>query len=406
MVTAAVERPMTAEERVLASNDPPPRPSSPPDLSHRQRAAANSRGTGVAVTFSGKAAPGDNAPPPAKVVNGKTKAPQVSPSDFLAGPKEPGHVTHGVRRYEDKNECMVGKALTEEWILGRKEDDPIPRRVPKQHGPKDNLVGMACSVKTEEAKQRPQRAPGMAPPHTKAAPYSETGVPPPPKQPEPAVGKRRFQAQNNLNLFGGETSRAAQGADKKQPPVRVHTRRNRSNESLDVLNLGQYTVEELHEVERKAVYGPREFTPAPLPPRQRPIIARMKSHANETHDIFGTGKGVAEPIPLHRKSVGASAPRRSEAAGIFDYPQKEQKPSKPYHPSELLSYDEASTPKNRKVSVATSAAEAARAERTATKLSKMTVQGQLFDSKSPDMEPHGGRCRGVYAPKTGVNNIF
>ncbi|RNF08411.1 hypothetical protein TraAM80_02872 [Trypanosoma rangeli] len=404
MVAAEVERPMTAEERVLTANDPPPRPPTQPDLSHRQRAAVNNRGMGVAGTFRGKADGNNNAAVPVKVVLSKRKGIQSSPSDFLAGPREPGHVTHGVRRYEEKHECMVGKALTEEWILGRKEDDPIPRRMVNQLGPKDNLEGMACSVRTEEAKQRRQRALGMAPPHSLAAPYSETEVPPPLQQPTPAVGKRRFKIKPNVNLFQGDAG-AGQDADNKQTRVRVHTLRNRSNESFDVLNLGQYSVEDLHEVERKVLLGPRQFTPASLPPRQRPIIARVRTHANQTHDIFGTGKGVEDAAPVHRKNAGASAPKRSEAAAIFDYPEK-QKPPKPYHPSGLLSYEEATTPNERKPSVSTAAAEAAAKERASTKLSKMTVQGQLFDSKSPDIAPHGGRCRGTYAPKTGGNNIF
>ncbi|EAN87063.1 putative flagellum targeting protein kharon1 [Trypanosoma cruzi] len=405
MATAAVERPTTAEERVLALNNPPPRPQKAPDISHRQRAAINTRGAGVARSLMNGPVAADipDSPPPAAP---SKKIVHASPSDFLAGPKEPGHVKRGVRRYEDRNESTVGKALTEEWILGRKEDDPVPQHVVRQRGPKDNLEGLCCSVRTEEAKPRLQRAPGLAPPHTTAAPYSETELPPRPAEALPVKGKRRFHEQTSVNLFGRATISTRQAEADRKAERLLHSRRNKANESLDVLNLGQYTREDLNEVERKIVLGPRQFIPASLPPRQRPIIARLKSHANETHDIFGTGKGVEDVEPVHRKNPGASAPKNSCAANIFGGPPLEQKPPRPFRPSQLLTYEEAPNLSKKRKDLVEAPARPASANAAAGGSGKKLEAGQLFNSKSPDIEPRGGRCRGVYAPKTGTNNIF
>ncbi|ORC85626.1 uncharacterized protein TM35_000342380 [Trypanosoma theileri] len=411
MAAAAVERPTTAQERVLASNNPPPPPKVNTEPSHRQRAAAHNRGAGVAGYFAGKPPAQQEAPQQSR------KVLEHSPSEFLAGPKEPGHVKHGVRRYEDRNVSTVGKALTEEWILGRGEDDEEARHHHGRHrGPKDNLEGLCCSVKTEEAKPRKLRASGHAPPPSTMAPYSEPELPPQYVEPPHQTGRRRFKSHSSGDIIARVLPTDA-NEETTGPRSRFH--RNRANESVDVLNLGQYTREQLHEVERKVVKGPRQFTPAPIPPRPRPTIARVKTHANETHDIFGTGRGTEDAEPVHRKNPGASAPRRTGGANIFDTTPETQKPPKPYRPSDLLSYDDGRAQlKARQQAAEKAAAERAAAEKAAQEKPRAQADaasrqpqgkvesGMLFVSKSDSVEPRGGRAPGMYAPKHGTRNIY
>ncbi|KEG06007.1 hypothetical protein DQ04_16601000 [Trypanosoma grayi] len=398
----AVERPNTAQERVLASNNPPPPPPVRPDPTHRQRAAANNRGTGVAGLFCGQPKPKEEEEaPPAPV---PTKAPQASPSEFFSGPKDPGHVKHGVRRFEEAG-TTVGLALTEEWIRGRKEGEPITLLPSKQSGPKGNLEGLCCSVKTEEAKHRPLRAPGLPPAQSAGAPFSEPELPSAPPAADTHTGKRQFKARTTAALSHHYDEAAPDAAPvDDRPRGTVRTRRNRANESVDVLNLGQYTREDLHEVERKIVSGPRKFTPESLPPRRRPIIARRKTAANETHDIFGTGQGTDSACPIHRKNPGTSAPRRC-GADLFNPQPEEVKPMKPYHPSMLLSYDvsrpaTADGPRKGGERAAAAAAGAAPESCAPRKAPQKAEPGTLFVSKSESYEPRGGRGRGVYAPKS------
>lgn len=387
MAAVAVERPVTAQERVLSSNNPPPPPPKAMDIGHRQRAAANSRGTNIVQLFRGDDKDAATQELSCLCVTSGKKTQHLCPSDFLSGPKEPGHVKRGVRRFDEKNECLVAKALTEEWILGRPEDEPIPPPTSRQRGPRDNLDGLCCRVKTEEAKQRKMRAPGNAPPHTTMAPYSvpELGIQVQEKQ--KAVGKRRFNlpAHDNVMNYGDQVAPEKSSGD--QQPQAGRTRRNRANESVNVLNLGQYSGKQLNETERKIMLGPREFVPEPLPPRQRPLIARVHTHANETHDIFGTGRGVQDVEVLHRKNPGVSAPKRSEAVNIFEMGPAERKSAQPPKPRDERPRPATSDPAARQC------------------LGKVD-QGVLFESKSPVVASRGGRNRGVYAPKSTTNLLL
>ncbi|KAH9578162.1 hypothetical protein LSM04_006650 [Trypanosoma melophagium] len=408
MATAVVERPSTAQERVLASNNPPPPAKVQSVPSHRQRAAANNRGAGVAGFFAGK--------PPAAAEPAQAaprKELKQSPSEFLSGPKEPGHVKHGVRRYDDRNVSTVGKALTEEWILGRGENEEVRPPQPGRHrGPKDNLEGLCCNIKTEEAKPRRMRGSGNAPPHSTMAPYSEPELPSQPVEPPHPSGRRRFKTYSSglflsPHLANTENDDAA-GAAAQRPRSRAH--RNRANESVDVLNLGQYSREELHEVERKVVLGPRQFTPASIPPRPRPTIARVKTPANETHDIFGTGRGADETEPVHRKNPGVNAPKRT-GGSLFEAAPQEKRQVKPYRRSELLSYEECrpklkeAQPAKEKVSEENQTA-SAKGGAESRQPQRKVESGMLFVSKSDTVEPRGGRGPGMYAPKQGVRNIY
>lgn len=394
MTAVVVERPLTAQQRVLTANNPPPPPPADQDMGHRRRAAVNSRGQSVAEVLLGNLVI-DNASKCPKTAGNKA-AVHTCPSDFLAGPKDPGHIKRGVRRFEDKNECVVAKALTEEWITGRKDGELLQRCHYRQRGPKDNLEGMSCSVKTEEAKQRKLRAPGNAPPHNTQAPYCEPGLGFVSEKPI-YVGKRRFTAQSSVDSVG----LALWGQDVPQQK-KASMRRNKANESVDVLNLGQYTCKELNEHERKVLLGPRRISPGELPPRQRSIIARVKTHANETHDVFGTGCGVQEPEVVHRKNPGLSAPRRSNTVNIFEYVQPEQKQQTTHQPSRFLEHVEAESsekhPQRKSEPFASS-------EPPRQALGKVEL-GLLFESKSPVVASRTGRSRGLYAPKTSTASLL
>lgn len=379
MTAVDVERPLTAQERVLTANNPPPRVLIKEDIGHRRRAAANCRGQSIAALFLGDV-------PAASSHHAEGKEHHVCPSDFLAGPKEPGHIKRGVRRFEDKNECIVAKALTEEWITGRKDGEVFQRQYYKQRGPKDNLDGMSCRVKTEEAKQRKMRAPGSAPPHNTQAPYCEPELGPFTVEKPRPEGKRRFAFRSSSDNVAFGTMRAT-----TPQPQRVHTRRNRANESVDVLNLGQYTCKQLNEHERKIMLGPREIIPCPLPPRQRSIIARVKTHANETHDVLGTGFGVKEAEVVHRKNPGLSAPRRCNAVNIFEY-ARDERPDRSHKVITISEYGVEQTGEGS-------------ASRQRQPLKKVEL-GLLFESKSPDVNVRTGRSRGVYAPRGSTNNLL
>nr|CCC93996.1 unnamed protein product [Trypanosoma congolense IL3000] len=400
---ASVPRPSTAQERILASNIPPPPPPPPPGPSHRQRAAYNNYGVGVSAVFGlqprGIVSAMDNelTSPSATRKNNYRDT-----SEIILGPSKPSQIKHGVRRYEGHDECSVGLALTDTWIRGYGDDEEPPAHVCRRSGPMDNLEGNCCRVKTEEPKQRKMLAPGNPPPRTTMPPYSVPEYGPVVQEEAP---KRRQVRRDNGNIICPEPlPKGTVFDDRKRGTVR--TSRNRSNESVDVLNLGQYTREQLNEVERKYIVGPREFIPESLPPRQRPIIARVHTPANATHDIFGTGNGVEDVEPVHCKKRGESAPKRSNEFDIFDPTPAPQNPPKPYCPSDLLVYDE---PRVSSKELRNQAAREARRNpekycpvttvMSPQKIAKKTENGVMFHSKSQEITPRGGRARGIYAPK-------
>ncbi|CBH16001.1 flagellum targeting protein kharon1, putative [Trypanosoma equiperdum] len=404
MSATVAQRPSTAQERILASNCPPPPPPPPGSPSHRQRAAYNNFGSGVSAMF------GFQPTGLVTAIENETQGPVVTrrtkyrdTSEIILGPSKPSQIKHGVRRYDGHDDCSVGLALTDTWIRGYADDEEPPAHVVRQRGPKDNLEGNCCRVKTEETKPRKMLAPGNPPPRTTRPPYSVPEYDG--NNAEETCPKRLYRHKDSGNIICPEPLPKGTVIDDR-PRGTVRSHRNRSNESVDVLNLGQYSSEQLNEVERKLVAGPREFIPPPLPPRQRPIIARVHTPANATHDIFGTGQGVEDIEPVHCKKRGESAPKRSGEFDIFDPTPLPQQPTKGYNPSDLLVYDEPY------VSVQEKREKAAREARrnpekycpgnvvtSSHKIEKKTESGVVFHSKSQEITAHGGRARGLYAPR-------
>ncbi|KAH8620523.1 hypothetical protein ERJ75_000042100 [Trypanosoma vivax] len=408
---AASSRPSTAQERILAANRPPPPPPPPAIPTHKQLSAINRNGNGVSQVLFVKT---NSAEAEEKRVTTHTtvsKSKYRNTSELIVGPSEPGHIRRGVRRFEAQDECTVGKALTEEWIRGYGDEEDPPVHVVRQRGPKDNLEGNCCRILTEEAKPRKMRAPGNAPPHTSRAPYSEPDLNDLYVSSEQNVPRRQYVCRDNGNIICPDPlPHGTVLDDRPRGTVRSHC--NRSNMSVDVLNLGQYTREELNEVERKIVAGPRAFTPPPLPPRQRALISRVRTNANVTHDIFGTGNGVDDAEPIHCKRNGECAPKRADEFSIFDTTPLPQKPVKEFYPSDLLAYNE---PRVSAKELREKAAREARMKPVpctafqtpgSNKIEGRVERGLLYTPKSSEIVARGGRARGTYAPKACALSLY
>lgn len=298
-----------------------------------------------------------------------------SPTEFLAGPRQPPRMSSGIRRNPNANTDSVGRMLTDEYFMspeagaGNRRRGAAPKsateapeaaasygaaakrgegaaRNKKNRG--NNAAGSTgairyrdglannCSVTAPEKEWRS----GVKMTHAQEpmdAPYFEDNDPRPPRDAVSITGKRRVPPPvKDAKLFGQAPPPKKNGEDdgpNDLPPCRKTA--NKANESVDVLNLYCYSADELNEapVPYKQL-GPRKFVALDMPPAKPVAIKPINTPARQEHDVLGTGRwGVPEKQQPRGVARGACRPPRDTAnlfaGGIKPAPEDEKSTSGP-----------------------------------------------------------------------------
>lgn len=278
----AGERPMPAEE---------------PELTNTQRNNYQRSGINAKRLMYSIKKDSDREPP--RNMN-HNKSHFKSPTDFYAGPTQPGRVLGGPRRYEGVNSDRVGYTMTDEYLNAELDYGPIKPVGGPQH------VDNTCHPVYPEAKPRAmvkhlQDEKGLD------APYFEDHNPKPPREAPKVEALKSFP----------EKTHAPTGFLFPPPPERSQPLHgNRKNESKDLLNLKQYSAKQLNEKEPHRLVGKVKWdAPAMDYPKRRPMIQQINCPATQCHDVLGTERfgHRDEPEPHGVKAVE-------------DYPYKDQDP--------------------------------------------------------------------------------
>ncbi|KAK7201576.1 flagellum targeting protein kharon1 [Novymonas esmeraldas] len=289
-----------------------------------------------------------------------------SPTEFLAGPRQPPRQQSGIRRNPNANRDTVGNMLTDEYFMIHNPSNSLPiRGAPlKSADPRGSVSADAgawygAAAKRGEGAARQKHARNQAsknagvsgatapiryrdgltyncivtapeqewhsgvkitqPQGGMDAPYFEDTDPRPPRE-EPAVtGKRHVRPPyKDAKLFGQAPPLRPDEEDfhNELPPCRKTA--NKANESVDVLNLHCYSADELSEKPQSyKQLGPRHFVAPDMPPKKPALIRQIHTTAKNEHDVLGTGRwGVPEKEHPHGVARGSCRPPR-DTANLF-----------------------------------------------------------------------------------------
>lgn len=236
--------------------------------------------------------------PPRPVNNNKSHF--KSPTDFYAGPTQPGRVTGGPRRYDGVNTDRVGYTLTDEYLNAPTDYGPVKPVGGPEH------VDNSCYPVYAEPKSRAmvkqfEYDKGLD------APYFEDHNPKPPREAPKVDSIKSFPEKTNA-----PTGFIFPPAPQRSQPLHG----NRKNESKDLLNLNHYSAAQLNEHEPHRLVGKVKWdAPAMDYPKRRPMIRQVNCSATQCHDVLGTERFG------HRDE---EEPRGVKT--VDDYPYKDQEP--------------------------------------------------------------------------------
>lgn len=247
-----------------------------------------------------------------------------SPRDFFAGPSKPGAVTHGIRRYGAHDQDMVGKMLTDDYLMSKME---VNKRVHEPHAQIDN----ACNVLTAEQPYR-RGTKMLNSAQQLDAPYFEDNDPKPPRDTSAPVGRKHFKAHERHNIFAGEAAPTTDTAATEAPAPAHAATKYKSNRSYDILHLDRYKAEDLNEVRASNRQHKICKAAAPeMPLAKKPAVRRVFAHAKEEHDVLGTGRfGKPEATPCTGVAHVASRGKNG-ALNIFAPPPSQRQQQEQHH---------------------------------------------------------------------------
>lgn len=326
-------------------------------ISARQRGKTNRSGANAAKVM--RSYPPQEDPDAAHPASGRRHHGQPgnfsSPTEFFGGPRDPPRTIRGIRRNPDGNRDTVGYCLTDEYLMRRggpaganggaaEEEAPSYGATAARGGGaaraaaaraaaaktmhsgngkyhKDGLVNN-CIVTAPEA---PYRS-GVRQTHQQTgmdAPYFEDTDPRPPRDKNPASGKRHVKSRAKESDIFRNPGPIAEGEDPADYMTQSRFKANRANESKDVLNLYCYSAEDLNEKPQPyKQLGPRKFVAPDMPPAKPPVIKPINTAAKQEHDVLGTGRwGIPEKERPHGLGRGSCRPPR-DSANIFAPPRQ------------------------------------------------------------------------------------
>lgn len=357
--------------KIRERNAPPPEEK---EQSVKQRSQYQRSGVNAKKTILGLQAgpnPGEEPKPTVKKQPGNFS----SPTDFYAGPQEPGQILGGVRRFDDAEQDNVGYMLSEKFYESTDGCDTKKKNL----GGHDNVDNKCFPLKPE-----PPLRSGVKPikAHEEMdAPWFEDGNPQPPREGDEAAhaGKKVYPdhwANAHETTFIYPPQHAA-------PP----SNGNRKNHSKDVTNLGQYTAKELNESEvHRWNFGPVKWTaPGMDYPKYKPVIKPINSRCTECHDVLGNGRFGEAPVEI-RNGVANTEFHPKDQENLIPFPPPPPQQTRPAKPDKIFRYydparDDASKFKDDvKVS------------------SVAHVPGKTQNGESAShWKPHGGKGRGLYS---------
>lgn len=317
----------------------PQRNGEPAGISSRQRARKNCSGENAARIIMGLDLASDSAqrrPNPGRQHCAPPRNNFSSPREFFSGPRHPPRMFTGIRRYPNSNRDSVGVMLTDEYFMTNGDDSSITGRIggAQRRASLHNLMyasgdayGAVASRGQGASRQKKPRTRGGSvngatapfrgrdglanncivtapeapwrcgvkithPQGAMEAPYFEDNDPRPPRDAPPTTGKRHVPPPHKDAKMFGQAPPLQEGEDVLQsslPPC--HKASNKTNESVDVLNLHCYTADELNEKPPSfKQLGPRKCSAQELPPRKPPVIKPINTPAKQEHDVLGTGR--------------------------------------------------------------------------------------------------------------------
>lgn len=246
-----------------------------------------------------------------------------NPTDFYAGPSDPGRVLGGPRRYDGMNVDSVAYVMTEEYQAYSEPRGPIkpvggPQHIdnncyPFQHEPKPRLL-----VKQIHEKE------GLD------APYYEDNNPKDARDEKPV---------NSVKIFPERTHQTTNLVFPPPPAKEQPLHGNSRNKSKDLLNLHQYSAAQLHEKEPHRVVGPRKWVAPEMDyPKRRPGIRPIKSSCTDCHDVMGTERFGHRPEIVHGKvAVVADYPYKDHTP-LYQYVESQPGEPRPVKPNTLIRY--------------------------------------------------------------------
>lgn len=338
------------------------------DITARQRARNDRGGKATSALIYGTSNP--NAMPEPEPVKKVTKNPQKdnyrNPSEFYAGPSQPGKV-HGARRNEAAQKDTVAVLLTDEGLMsagpggeggvpfatrrkrgggggftegGYGEAIPPggfgPNKVPKAPLAERTNVDYVCHPVNPD----PQWRSGVKMTHAAEpmdAPFFEDMDPKPARETNQVSGKRRIRGhQERRNPVILDPSKPLNAEEKAAAAAPTTSRKtNRANQSVNVMCLNAYSADQLHEP--RPIYrpqGPRKFTAPDMPPAPHSRVTAIKSHAKDEHDVLGTGRWGTPEEPKHEGVGKGSCRPKYDSANLFAGDQRQIKRRNWVPPSE------------------------------------------------------------------------
>ncbi|CCW63287.1 unnamed protein product, partial [Phytomonas sp. EM1] len=287
----------------------------PETISARCLGRQSRSGVSVAKLMRGERSEGEEKP---TQQHGKSikKKKFTNPSEFLAGPGQPGRITHGPRRFRGTNKDTVSKMLSDAFIMGESSAIVVEDKARcKQLSSKSYLTHLTnvCDVTEEPAPFRTQIHINPAARKTEVPFSLYNDVRPVPKQDK--LGKRQYK--NSVSMKNFLTGTDDNGNMFVPEQMKGSYRSSKSNKSVDVLNLGKYNPDALQEVRPPVIQrGPRHFEPPEMPPRRRPHIRPMKVVAKEEHDVLGTGLS-GKPMEVKHSCKARGVAHPSESNNLF-----------------------------------------------------------------------------------------